>query len=136
MDADPYMLAQADKAHCWHPFTPVSDWEASDPLIIQSGQGVYLFDIAGKRYFDGTSSLWCTALGHRHPRLDSALSDQIGLMAHSTFLGMTHPKAILLAQRLSKISPEGLDRVFYSDNGATAVEIALKMAFQYHCQKA
>jgi len=136
MDADPYMLAQADKAHCWHPFTPVSDWEASDPLIIQSGQGVYLFDIAGKRYFDGTSSLWCTALGHRHPRLDSALSDQIGLLAHSTFLGMTHPKAILLAQRLSKISPEGLDRVFYSDNGATAVEIALKMAFQYHCQKA
>jgi len=128
-------LSVADKAHCWHPFTPVADWEASDPLIIQSGHGVYLFDIAGNRYFDGTSSLWCAALGHRHPRLDAALIDQIGQMGHSTFLGMTHPKAIQLAQRLAEITPEGLDRVFYSDNGATAVEIALKMAFQYHVQK-
>ena len=120
-------LSVADKAHCWHPFTPVADWEASDPLIIQSGQGVYLFDIVGNRYFDGTSSLWCSALGHRHPRLDAALIDQIGQMGHSTFLGMTHPKAIQLAQRLAEITPDGLDRVFYSDNGATAVEIALNI---------
>lgn len=133
--ADPHGLAAADKAHCWHPFTPVADWEAGEPLIIERGDGVYLFDIQGNRYFDGTSSLWCAALGHRHPRLDSALSEQIGRMAHSTFLGMTHPSAIVLAERLVQNAPAGLRRVFYSDNGATAVEIALKMAFQYHQQK-
>ncbi len=133
--ADFNSLATADKAYCWHPFTPVSDWEAGEPLIIERGEGVYLFDIQGNRYFDGTSSLWCAALGHRHPRLDAALSEQVGRMAHSTFLGMTHPAAIVLAKRLVEKAPAGLQRVFYSDNGATAVEIALKMAFQYHQQK-
>jgi len=128
-------LSRLDKAHCWHPFTPVTDWEAGEPLIIESGQGVKLVDIAGNRYFDGTSSLWCTALGHRHPRLDEALRQQINQVAHSTFLGMTHPKAIELAGRLAEMAPPGLERVFYSDSGATAVEIALKMAFQYHHQK-
>lgn len=133
--ADQQRLARADKAHCWHPFTPVADWEAADPLVIQSGEGVYLTDIAGNRYFDGTSSLWCAALGHRHPRLDAALRQQIDQVAHSTFLGLTHPRAIELAERLVEIAPEGLERVFYSDSGATSVEIALKMAFQYHHQK-
>lgn len=128
-------LSGLDKAHCWHPFTPVADWEAGEPLVIESGQGVHLADIAGNRYFDGTSSLWCAALGHRHPTLDNALRQQIDQVAHSTFLGMTHPKAIELAERLVKIAPPGLERVFYSDSGATAVEIALKMAFQYHHQK-
>jgi adenosylmethionine-8-amino-7-oxononanoate aminotransferase len=134
--ADQNRLAQADKAHCWHPFTPVADWEASDPLIIDRGEGVYLFDIHGNRYIDGTSSLWCAALGHNHPRLSAALTNQLGRIAHSTFLGMTHPGAIELAQRLADLAPGDLNRVFYSDNGATAVEIALKMAFQYHRQKA
>lgn len=129
-------LAQKDKAFCWHPFTPVTDWENSDPLIIESGQGVYLTDVNGKTYFDATSSLWCAALGHKNPRLDAALHNQIDTLSHSTFLGMSHPKAILLAERLADMLPEGLNRVFYSDNGATAVEIALKMAFQYHRQKA
>lgn len=128
-------LAAADKAHCWHPFTPVADWEASDPLIIKSGQGVHLTDVQGRTYYDGTSSLWCAALGHRHPRLDAALHAQVDTLAHSTFLGMSHPGAIELAERLVRLAPNGLDRVFYSDNGATAVEIALKMAFQYHNQK-
>ena len=133
--AEQKRLSLSDKAHCWHPFTPVADWEAGEPLIIESGQGVSLTDIAGNRYLDGTSSLWCAALGHRHPRLDAALRAQIDQVAHSTFLGMTHPKAIELAERLAGIAPPGLQRVFYSDSGATAVEIALKMAFQYHHQK-
>ncbi|MFM7317595.1 MAG: adenosylmethionine--8-amino-7-oxononanoate transaminase [bacterium] len=133
--ADSQSLAAADKAHCWHPFTPIADWEAGEALVIERGEGVYLFDIQGRRYFDGTSSLWCAALGHRHPGLDAALSAQISQLAHSTFLGMTHPAAIRLAQRLASKAPAGLRRVFYSDNGATAVEIALKMAFQYHRQK-
>ena len=76
--ADPHSLATADKAHCWHPFTPVADWEAGEPLIIERGEGVYLFDIHGNRYYDGTSSLWCAALGHRHPRLDASLGDFVG----------------------------------------------------------
>lgn len=128
-------LIKADKAHCWHPFTPVSDWESSDPLVIRSGEGVRLTDMEGKTYYDGTSSLWCAALGHRHPRLDQALILQVETLAHSTFLGMTHPQAILLADKLASLAPSGLTRVFYSDSGATAVEIALKMAFQYHLQK-
>lgn len=132
---DQQFLADSDKAHCWHPFTPVTDWEAGEPLIIQSGQGVLLTDVQGKTYYDGTSSLWCAALGHRHARLDAALHKQVDTLSHSTFLGMTHPKAIELATRLVQLAPKGLDRVFYSDNGATAVEIALKMAFQYHNQK-
>ncbi len=129
-------LIKADKAHCWHPFTPVADWEAGDPLVIRSGQGVRLTDMEGNVYFDGTSSLWCAALGHRHPRLDEALIDQVGTIAHSTFLGMTHPQAVLLADKLATFAGPTLTRVFYSDNGATAVEIALKMAFQFHRQKA
>lgn len=128
-------LVKADKEHCWHPFTPVADWEASDPLIIRSGQGVRLTDIEGNEYFDGTSSLWCAALGHRHPKLDEALKKQVDTIAHSTFLGMSHPQAILVAEKLTALAGPMLNRVFYSDSGATAVEIALKMAFQYHRQK-
>ena len=128
-------IIKADKDHCWHPFTPVAEWEAGDPLVIRNGQGVRLTDMAGNVYYDGTSSLWCAALGHRHPRLDSALRDQIDQIAHTTFLGMSHPQAILLADKLASVAPKGLSRVFYSDNGATSVEVALKLAFQYHCQK-
>jgi len=124
-----------DRDHVWHPFTPLAAWEASDPLIIERGEGAYLFDVEGNRYFDGISSLWCNVHGHRHPALDSALVNQIAKVAHSTLLGVTHPSAIELARRLVEIAPEGLTRVFYSDDGATAVEVALKMAFQYWRQK-
>jgi len=110
-------LIKADKAHCWHPFTPVAEWEASDPLVIRSGEGVRLTDMEGKTYFDGTSSLWCAALGHRHPRLNKALTDQVETIAHTTFLGMTHPQAILLAEKLTSLAPAGLTRVFYSTAG-------------------
>ena len=125
-----------DRAHVWHPFTPMADWEASEPLVIERGDGVYLFDVEGNRYLDGVSSLWCNVHGHRHPALDQALRDQLDKVAHSTLLGVTNPPAIELARKLVEVAPEGLTRVFYSDDGATAVEVALKMAFQYWRQKA
>ena len=124
-----------DKAHVWHPFTAMADWAASDPLVIERAEGVYLYDTEGRRYLDGVSSLWCNVHGHRHPTLDAALREQIDKVAHSTTLGATHPPAIELARQLSERAPEGLTRVFFSDDGATAVEVAIKMAFQYWRQK-
>jgi adenosylmethionine-8-amino-7-oxononanoate aminotransferase len=112
----------------WHPFTQQSEWENQENIVIERGEGVYLFDTAGRHYLDGTASLWCNLLGHRHPALDAALIAQAGEVSHSTMLGLTHPRAIELAERLTKLT--GLDRVFYSDSGSTAVEVALKMAFQ------
>jgi adenosylmethionine-8-amino-7-oxononanoate transaminase len=102
-----------------------------DPCIIERGDGCYLYDIQGRKYIDGVSSLWCNVHGHRKAELDAALKDQIDRIAHSTFLGLSHRPGIELAQRLIEIAPAGLQRVFYSDDGATAVEIALKIAVQY-----
>ncbi len=124
-----------DHSHVWHPFTPQADWFQAEPLVIERGEGVYLFDTEGRRYLDGVGSLWCNVHGHRHPKLDAAIVEQLGKIAHSTLLGVTHPSAIELAKKLVEITPEGLTRVFYSDDGATAVEVALKMAFQYWHQK-
>ncbi len=118
-----------DYASLWHPFTQADEWEKQEEnLVIERGEGVWLIDTAGRRYVDGTSSLWCNVLGHRHPRLDAALAEQAGRIAHTTMLGLTHPGAIEHAERLCALT--GLDRVFYSDSGSTAVEVALKMAFQ------
>ncbi|WP_435006651.1 adenosylmethionine--8-amino-7-oxononanoate transaminase [Tundrisphaera lichenicola] len=128
-------LREWDQAHLWHPFTALADWARSDPLIIERGEGIYLFDAEGNRYLDGVSSLWCNVHGHRHPSLDQALRDQIDQVSHSTLLGVSNPPAIELARELVRRAPEGLTRVFYSDDGATAVEVALKMAFQYWRQK-
>ena len=125
-----------DKAHVWHPFTAQRDWAESEPLVIDRAEGCYLFDIEGNRYLDGVGSLWCNVHGHRHPALDAALRDQIDRVAHSTLLGATHPLAAELAHELARRAPEGLTRVFFSDDGATAVEVALKMAFQYWHQRA
>ena len=108
---------------------------ASVPLIIERGEGCYLFDTEGQRYLDGVGSLWCNVHGHRHPTLDAALHDQIDRLAHATLLGITHPTAVRLAAELARRAPAGLTRVFFSDDGATAVEVALKMAFQYWRQK-
>lgn len=124
-----------DQSHVWHPFTPQADWAAVDPLVIDRAEGVYLFDIEGRRYLDAVSSLWCNIHGHRHPTLDQALREQLDKVAHTTLLGATHPTAAELAHRLVERAPPGLKRVFYSDDGATAVEVALKMAFQYWRQK-
>src|SRR5262245_29183550 len=123
-------LRDWDHAHLWHPFTDLADWEASDPLIVDRGEGHYLFDTRRRRYFDGVSSLWCNVHGHRHPALDGAIREQLDRVAHSTLLGVSHSPAIELARRLVECTPEGLTRVFFSDDGATAVEVALKMAFQ------
>jgi adenosylmethionine-8-amino-7-oxononanoate aminotransferase len=124
-------LRRWDIDHLWHPFTAQADWAASEPLIIDRAEGVYLIDTEGKRYIDGVSSLWCNVHGHRHPVLDQAIRDQLDKVAHTTLLGLTHSSAIELARKLVELAPKGLTRVFFSDNGATAVEVALKMAFQY-----
>jgi adenosylmethionine-8-amino-7-oxononanoate aminotransferase len=132
MSADP---AQLDLDHLWHPFTQQQGWCEEEPLIIERAEGSHLFDGDGRRYIDGTSSLWCNVHGHRHPAIDRAVRDQLGRVAHSTMLGLSHPGAAELAARLVGIAPAGLSRVFYSDSGSTAAEIALKMAFQYQRQR-
>ncbi len=127
----PAALGRWDKRHLWHPFTQQTEWARRMPVIIQSGRGVWLRDSRGKRLLDGNSSLWVNVWGHRRPELDRALKRQADKISHSTFLGLTHEPAIRLAKRLTQISPQGLTRVFYSDNGSTAVEVAIKMAYQY-----
>ncbi len=124
-------LSDMDKSYIWHPFTQMKAWEKEEILIIEKGKGNYLIDVNGKRYLDGVSSLWTNVHGHRKRQLDNAVIRQLKGIAHSTFLGLSHPGAILLSKMLIDIAPEGLKRVFYSDNGATAVEIAIKMALQY-----
>ena len=128
-------LASADRAFLWHPFTQQRGWEQEDSLIVERAEGTDLIDTHGRRYIDGVSSLWCNVHGHGHPRIDAALRDQLDRVAHSTMLGLSHPPAIELARRLVEIAPPGLQRVFYSDSGSTAAEIALKMAFQYWQQR-
>jgi len=123
--------ARWDKQFLWHPFTQQYDWEKEAPLIVDSGKGAYFRDLAGKRYLDGVSSMWVNLHGHRHPALDRAFRSQLSKIAHSTFLGLSHVPAIELARDLARIAPRGLRRSFYSDNGATAVEAALKMSFQF-----
>ena len=128
---------EADRAHCWHPFTRQDDWCAADfePVVITHAEGVWLWDSEGRKYLDGNSSIWTNIHGHRHPRIDQAIRDQLDRMAHTSFLGFTHPSAIKLAQRLCAFFPERtLERVFFSDDGSTAVECALKMAAQFRTQ--
>ncbi len=128
-------LRNWDRRYLWHPFTQMQEWEQEDPLIIERGNGSYLIDTEGNRYLDGTSSIWVNLHGHRHPTLNQAIKKQLDNIAHSTFLGLSNPPAIELARALIQIAPKKLTRVFYSDNGSTAVEIALKMAVQYWQQR-
>ena len=132
MSVDP---AQLDRDHLWHPFTQQRGWCEEEPLMIERAEGSQLIDDTGRRYLDGVSSLWCNVHGHRHPGIDAAVRDQLDRVAHSTMLGLSHPGAAELAARLVEIAPPGLSRVFYSDSGSTATEIALKMAFQYQQQR-
>ena len=137
--ADTARLAALDHAHVWHPFTPMRQWCETDPLIIERGEGPYLFDTDGNRYIDGVSSLWCNVHGHHHPTLDRAIRDQLDRVAHTTLLGLASPPSVELAARLvhavrslaagSDVLP--LNKVFFTDAGATAVEVALKMAVGY-----
>jgi adenosylmethionine---8-amino-7-oxononanoate aminotransferase len=124
-------VAELDKRHLWHPFTQQRAWCEEDPLVIEGGEGTDLIDADGRRYIDGVASLWCNVHGHRHPHIDAAVRDQLDRVAHSTMLGLTHRGAAQLAARLVALAPPGLARVFYSESGSSAVEIALKMAFQY-----
>jgi adenosylmethionine-8-amino-7-oxononanoate aminotransferase len=124
-------LARWDREHLWHPFTQMQGFVQEELLIVIRGDGPNLYDLQGRRYLDGVSSLWCNVHGHRRPELDRALMAQMENVAHSTLLGLAHPPAIVLARRLTEIAPRGLTKVFFSDDGSTAVEAALKMAYQY-----
>ena len=128
-------LTAWDRQFVWHPFTQMKEWEQEPPLIIERGKGTYLWDVEGKKYLDGVSSLWVNIHGHRHPTLDQAIREQLGKIAHSTLLGASSPPSILLAKELVKIAPQGLSHVFFSDDGSTAVEVALKLAIQFWQQQ-
>jgi adenosylmethionine-8-amino-7-oxononanoate aminotransferase len=126
--ATPSELRDWDRRHVWHAFTQMAEYE---PLVIERAEGCWLVDVDGRRYLDGVSSLWCNLHGHRHPRIEAAVTDQLEKLAHATTLGMSNPPAIELARRLAELAPGDLNHVFYSCDGSSAVEAALKIAFQY-----
>ncbi|MEZ6194242.1 MAG: adenosylmethionine--8-amino-7-oxononanoate transaminase [Planctomycetota bacterium] len=127
-------LEALDDAHLWHPFTPMSVYREEEPLLVEAAEGHELIDVDGRRYLDGVSSIWCTSFGHGQPRILAAMHAQLDRLQHATLLGHANAPAIELAARLAALAPGALERVFFSDNGSTAVEIALKMAFQYQRQ--
>jgi len=128
-------LADLDKRYVWHPFTQMSDWNDGRPLVIERGEGSYLIDTDGNRYLDGVSSLWTVVHGHGRAEINDAIRAQLDDLAHSTLLGLANVPSVHLAHSLVDIAPAELEKVFYSDSGSTAVEIALKMAFQYWQQR-
>ena len=128
-------LVAWDKRYIWHPFTQMKDYMDTNPLVIEKGDGCYLIDIAGNKYIDGVSSLWVLVHGHGKKELVDAVEKQSKILCHSTLLGLANVPSVILAKKLIEIVPRGLSRVFYSDNGSTSVEIALKMAYQYWQQK-
>ena len=129
------ILVEWDRKHLWHPFTQMKEWMEEIPVIVERGEGIYLIDTEGNRYIDGVASMWTNVHGHNRKEINDAISVQLNKIAHSTLLGYANVPAIQLAKKLVEITPHGLNRVFYSDNGATSVEIALKMAYQYWRQK-
>jgi adenosylmethionine---8-amino-7-oxononanoate aminotransferase len=131
MSLDHSSSERDDKRYLWHPFTQQQDWETEPQLVITEAQGCYLTDEEGQRYLDGISSLWVNLHGHQHPVINAAIKQQLEKVAHTTMLGLTHPSAAQLGKRLVELAPGRLSRVFYSDTGAAAMEIALKIAFQY-----
>jgi adenosylmethionine-8-amino-7-oxononanoate aminotransferase len=128
-------LRSLDNAHVWHPFCQMSEFVGDDAPIIASADGFELIDTDGCRYLDGVSSLWCNVHGHRVLEIDRAIREQLDRVAHSTLLGLSNVPSIELAAELVRLAPRGLNKVFYSDDGATAVEVALKLAYQFHRQK-
>jgi len=128
-------LSDWDKKYIWHPFTQMHDYLGAEPLIIERGEGCHLIDVAGNSYIDGVSSLWVLVHGHGKTELVDVIEKQSKILCHSTLLGLANVPSIVLAKRLVDIAPRGLSKVFYSDNGSTSVEIALKMAYQYWQQK-
>ena len=128
-------IEKLDREFVWHPFTQMLDWEKERNIVIERGEGVYLYDIHGNRYIDGVSSLWVNVHGHNNPELNEALKEQIDKISHSTLLGLANVPSAILAEKLALIAPKNLKKVFYSDSGSTSVEIAIKVAFQYFRQK-
>ena len=128
-------LMDWDKEYIWHPFTQMKDYMDMNPLVIQKGEGCYLVDTSGNRYIDGVSSLLVLVHGHGKKELVDAIQKQSKTLCHSTLLGLANVPSVILAKKLIEIVPKGLSKVFYSDNGSTSVEIALKMAYQYWQQK-
>ena len=136
-DISKQQAVEWDKVHCWHPFTQQREWCDADhePLMVVKGKGVWLQDMEGRKYIDGNASIWTNIHGHQHPRLNQAITDQLQNVAHSSFLGLGHPLASELASRLAGFfDGSSLQKVFFSDNGSTAIESALKMAIQYRIQ--
>lgn len=128
-------LREWDRQHVWHPFTQMQDWEQEEPIVITRGEGSWLIDSDGNRYLDGVASMWTNVHGHCRRELNEALKAQVDRLEHSTLLGLASEQSIILARRLAEVTPAGLDRFFYSDNGSTAMEVAVKMAFQYQLHK-
>ncbi len=128
-------LDRWDKEYFWHPFTQMGVYVKEENLIFDKGEGVYLYDVDGKRYIDAISSLWCNIHGHNHPVINRAIINQLYKVAHTTTLGNSNVPAILLAKRLVDIAPNGLSKVFFSEDGAEAMEIAVKMAYHYFKNK-
>lgn len=120
-----------DREHAWHPFTQMQEYVGLPQLQVDRGEGSWLYDVEGNRYLDGNASIWTNAHGHNDPELNQVVIDQLGKVAHSTYLGLSHPVGARLSAKLAEISPEGLERVIFSDNGSCAIEIALKVSFQY-----
>lgn len=128
-------LVARDARAIWHPFTQHSQWLSDDPMVVDRAEGMYFWDTLGRRYLDGVSSLWVNVHGHRVPEINDAVRRQLDRLEHSTFLGLTHEPGIVLAEKLLESAPPGLTRVFYAGDGSSAVEAALKMAFQAHAQR-
>jgi adenosylmethionine-8-amino-7-oxononanoate aminotransferase len=135
MSLDPKVLVALDKRHVWHPYTPMGDYiERTEPLVVVSARGARFRTADGREYLDGNSSWWTAALGHGHPRLLGALRRQSEILCHVPLAGIVHEPAARLAEELVALAPSGLTRVFFSDDGSTAVEIAMKLALQYWAQ--
>jgi adenosylmethionine---8-amino-7-oxononanoate aminotransferase len=132
MSADRARIIELDKRRVWHPYTPMDAWiSTAQPLVIERAEGARLFDADGRSLLDGNASWWAALLGHRHPRLVAALERQAERLCHVSLAGITHEPAALLAEELIAISPASLSRVFFSDDGSTAVEVAIKLCLQY-----
>ncbi len=129
MDRDEILAV--DREMLWHPYTQMKDFEAIDPLVVERGEGVFLYDIDGRRYYDTISSWWCNLHGHSNPRVNEAISRQLAMLEHVHFAGTTHRPAAELVKRLSRYLPPQLRRFFFSDNGSTAIEVAMKMSVQF-----
>ena len=123
-------IVRLDKAHVWHPYTPVDAWEETAPIVVARAEGASLYDADGTRYIDGNASWWVAGLGHGHPRLLRALREQADALVHCSLAGIAHEPSAALAAELVRVAPPGLTRVFYTDNGSTSVEVAVKIALQ------